>query len=98
MDFVIYYLDDFLMMGLQDVEECTEAQTKLLGFFQQLGFLLALGKLEGPYLAGVPLIQVEHDSDVGLATRSKLIGAERAGAPQGREEILHDGGPGVFNQ
>ncbi len=47
-DFVIHYLDDFLLMGRPGSGECGEALEKLMSIFQCLGFPVALDKLEGP--------------------------------------------------
>ena len=47
-DFVIHYLDDFLVMGDPGSSGCAVALQKLLEIFQRLGLLVALDKLEGP--------------------------------------------------
>ena len=47
-DFLIHYLDDFLLIGRPDSEECAGALTKLLEVFKQIGFPVAPEKLEGP--------------------------------------------------
>ena len=47
-DFVVHYLDDFLVMGAPGSDECAAALRKLLDVFQRLGLPVALNKLEGP--------------------------------------------------
>lgn len=47
-DFVIHYLDDFLVMGAPETEECTLALRGLLDTFESLGLPVAQDKLEGP--------------------------------------------------
>ena len=47
-DFIIHYLDDFLLMGPPGSEECSSALEKLLGVFRRLGLPVAPDKLEGP--------------------------------------------------
>ena len=44
---VVHYLDDSLVMGAPRSQECSESLNKLLSVFQQLGFPVAPGKLEG---------------------------------------------------
>ena len=47
-EFVIHYLDDFLVMGRPGSDECEEALSKLLRVFYQLGFPVAESKFVGP--------------------------------------------------
>lgn len=47
-DFVLHYLDDFLLVGAPASQECTGALTTLLSVFDRLGFPVALDKLESP--------------------------------------------------
>ena len=47
-EFIIHYLDDFLLMGHPDSDDCRVALEKLLGVFRRLGFPVAPDKLEGP--------------------------------------------------
>ena len=46
--FVIHYLDDFLLIGTPDTDECEKGMRTLLGVFHRLGLPVAEGKLEGP--------------------------------------------------
>ena len=46
--FVIHYLDDYLIIGAPDCDECQKALTSLLEVFQRLGLPVAEEKLEGP--------------------------------------------------
>ena len=46
--FVIHYLDDFLVLGAPDTNECETAVQKLLDVFSRLGLPVATDKLEGP--------------------------------------------------
>jgi len=46
-EFVLHYLDDFLVVGRPGIEEGAEALAKLLGVFQTLRFPVATDKLEG---------------------------------------------------
>ena len=48
-DFAIYHLDDYLVVGASAFPECAEALTTLLGGFDQLGLPVAMDKLEGPW-------------------------------------------------
>jgi len=48
-EFVLHYLDDFLVVGRPGTEEGSEALAKLLEVFQVLGFPVATYKLEGPW-------------------------------------------------
>ena len=47
-EFVIHYLDDFLVMGAPGSDECAVALRGLLDTFEILGLPVALDKLEGP--------------------------------------------------
>ena len=47
-DFVVHYVDDFLVMGAPGSDECAAALRKLLDVFHRLGLPVALNKLEGP--------------------------------------------------
>ena len=47
-DFVLHYLDDFLLVGAPASQECTGALTTLLSVFDRLGLPVATDKLEGP--------------------------------------------------
>lgn len=46
--FVIHYLDDFLLIGALDLHQCSESMTVLLRVLEQLGVTVAWDKLEGP--------------------------------------------------
>ena len=46
--FVIHYLDDFLVLGAPDTNECETAVQKLMDVFSRLGLPVATDKLEGP--------------------------------------------------
>jgi hypothetical protein len=46
--FVIHYLDDYLIIGAPDSDECQKALMSLLEVFQRLGLPVAEEKLEGP--------------------------------------------------
>ena len=46
--FVIHYLDDFLLIGAPDSPQCSESMTALLRTLDQLGVPVAWDKLEGP--------------------------------------------------
>ena len=46
--YVIYYLDDFLLVGRRSSEECAEALSTFLRVFNCLGLPVAIEKLEGP--------------------------------------------------
>ena len=48
-NFVIHYLDDYLVVGTPASPECVEALTTLLGIFDRLGLPVAMDKLEGPW-------------------------------------------------
>ena len=48
MNFVIHYLDDFLVMGAPESDECATALERLLKIFKRLGLPMAMDKLEGP--------------------------------------------------
>ena len=48
MDFIIHYLDDFLLVGAPASRECTGALTALLRACDRLGLPIAREKLEGP--------------------------------------------------
>ena len=45
---MIHYLDDFLVLGAPDTNECETAVQKLLDVFSRLGLPVATDKLEGP--------------------------------------------------
>ena len=47
-DFVVHYVDDFLVMGAPGSDECAAALRKLLDVFHRLGLPVALNKLERP--------------------------------------------------
>ena len=47
-DYVLHYLDDFLVIGQPGSKECPRALATLLGVFDQLGLPVAPEKLEGP--------------------------------------------------
>ena len=47
-DFIIHYLDDFLVIGGPESHECAEALSTVLRVFERLGLPVALNKLEGP--------------------------------------------------
>ena len=47
-DFIIHYLDDFLVMGAPASQKCAEALAVLLRFFDNPGLPVAIHKLEGP--------------------------------------------------
>ena len=47
-EFIIHYLNDFLLMGRPESDNCRVALDKLLGVFRRLGFPVAPDKLEGP--------------------------------------------------
>ncbi len=47
-DFVIHYLDDFLVMGAPEIEECKVVLRRLLNVLENLGLPVAQDKLEGP--------------------------------------------------
>ena len=47
-EFVIHYLDDFVLLGRPGSEECATALEKLLGVFHRLGLPVDPDKLEGP--------------------------------------------------
>ena len=48
MNFVIHYLDDFLVMGAPESDECATALERLLKIFKRLDLPMAMDKLEGP--------------------------------------------------
>ena len=48
-DFVIHYLDDYLVVVAPASSECAVALTTLLGVFDRLGLPVAMDKLEGPW-------------------------------------------------
>ena len=48
LNFVIYYLDNFLVIGAPSSPECTADLTTQLRVFDLLGLLVAVEKLEGP--------------------------------------------------
>ena len=47
-EFLIHYLDDFLLVGRPGTTECSACLQCLLQSFDRLGFPIALDKLEGP--------------------------------------------------
>ena len=47
-NFIIHYLDDFLIIGAPDLPECQSALRIVMETFARLGFSLAVNKLEGP--------------------------------------------------
>ena len=47
-DFIIHYLDDFLLIGAPNSDECARAVLTLLEIFRRLGFPIAVNKREGP--------------------------------------------------
>ena len=47
-DFIIHYLNNFLLVGVPASQECTGALTALLSACDRLGFPVAREKLEGP--------------------------------------------------
>jgi len=47
-EFLIHYLDDFLLVGRPGTTECSDGLQYLLQSFDRLGFPIALDKLEGP--------------------------------------------------
>ena len=47
-DYVLHYLDDFVVIGQPGSKECPRALATLLGVFDQLGLPVAPEKLEGP--------------------------------------------------
>ncbi len=46
-EFVIHYLDDFLVMEAPETEDCSVALSKLLNMFEDLGLPVTQDKLEG---------------------------------------------------
>ena len=46
--FIIHYLDDFLLLGAPGSQQCTKSVTTLMEILQQLGMPVAWDKLEGP--------------------------------------------------
>ena len=46
-DFVLHYLDDFLLIGPPDLPECAKALHTLLATFRRLGLQIAEDKLVG---------------------------------------------------
>ena len=49
-DFIIHYLDDFLVIGALESEECAVALATVLRVFERLGLPVAPNKLEGPWI------------------------------------------------
>ena len=47
-DFILHYLDDFLVVGSPGSRECRNSLTTLLSVFNRLGLPVAMEKLEGP--------------------------------------------------
>ena len=47
-DFIIHYLDDLLVIGALESEECAVALATVLRVFERLGLPVAPNKLEGP--------------------------------------------------
>ena len=47
-DFIIHYLDDYLVIGAPESEECAVALATVLRVFERLGLPVAHNKLEGP--------------------------------------------------
>ena len=45
---IIHYLDDFLIIGSPGSDKCEVAVERVLHLFDELGFLVAQDKLEGP--------------------------------------------------
>ena len=60
-DFIIHYLDDFLVIGTPESEECAVALATVLRVFERLGFPVALNKLEGPWTS-LTFLSFELDS------------------------------------
>ena len=46
--FIIHYLDDFLLLDAPGLQQCTKSVTTLMEILQQLGMPVAWDKLEGP--------------------------------------------------
>lgn len=62
-----HYLDDFLILGAPDSEECAESLRKLLVLFESLNVPIAIEKLKGPSLVLV-FLGIELDT-VTMAIR-----------------------------
>jgi hypothetical protein len=61
--FVIYYLDDFLVIGVPDTLECAVALAKLLEILERLGLPVAVEKVERP-LTQLGFLGFEIDSRI----------------------------------
>lgn len=73
-NFVIHYLDDFLLVGPPNSDECASSLAILLRVFKRLGLPVAVHKLEGPWWC-LSFLGFEVDSnamEVRLP-RSKLL-------------------------
>lgn len=73
-NFVIHYLDDFLVIGAPGSQECAAALTTLLRVFARLGLPVAVEKLEGPCPC-LPFLGFELDSEAMVIRlpRPKLV-------------------------
>jgi len=73
-NFVIHYLDDFLLVGPPNSDDCASSLAILLRVFKRLGLPVAVHKLEGPWWC-LSFLGFEVDSnamEVRLP-RSKLL-------------------------
>ena len=61
--FIIHYLDDYLIIGAPNSDECREALAKLLEIFRCLGLPVAESKLEGPWMC-IIFLGFELDSSI----------------------------------
>ena len=59
--FIIHYLDDFLIIGAPTLTECVAALKALIAIFKKLGLPLAIKKVEGP-LMQIDFVGFELDS------------------------------------
>lgn len=70
---VIHYLDDFLVMRAPGSDKCATAVKKLLEVFERLGLPVAPEKLEGPDTILVFLLfQARYDSEGVRLPQHKL--------------------------